>query len=104
MIRKRFYEYENRPNLDIKEVFKNLAGLRKYSFCKSHAYSYAQLVWYLAYMKAHYPEEFWKATLNHNQSHYRGWVHKYEAERAGVYWLDHSLSRNDKIYLYKGTE
>jgi len=100
-IRKRFYEYENRPNLDIKEVFKNLAGLRKYSFCKSHAYSYAQLVWYLAYMKAHYPEEFWKATLNHNQSHYRGWVHKYEAERAGVYWLDHSLSRNDKSIYTK---
>ncbi len=100
-IRKRFYQYENRPNIDIKEVFKNLAGLRKYSFCKSHAYSYAQLVWHLAYMKAHYPKEFWKATLNHNQSHYRSWVHKYEAERAGVYWLDHTLSRNDKSIYTK---
>ena len=52
-------------------------------------------------MKAHYPKEFWKATLNHNQSHYRSWVHKYEAERAGVYWLDHTLSRNDKSIYTK---
>jgi hypothetical protein len=52
-------------------------------------------------MKAHHPKEFWKATLNHNQSHYRGWVHKYEAHRAGINWLDHTLSRNDKSIYTK---
>ena len=64
-----------------KKIFKDL---RKYSFCKSHAYSYAQLVWQLGYMKAHHPYEFWKSTLRHCQSSYRKWVHKYEAKLVGV--------------------
>ncbi len=67
-----------------KQVLQKLANLRKYSFCKSHAYSYAQLVWQLGYMKAHYPAAFWRATLKHCQSSYRRWVHLFEARLAGV--------------------
>ena len=63
---------------------KALDDLRKYSFCKSHAYSYAQLVWQLGYMKAHHPMQFWSAALRHCQSAYRKWVHIYEAKLAGV--------------------
>ena len=62
------------------EVLNKLKNLRKYSFCKSHAYSYAQLVWQLAYVKAHFPDKFWKATLNHCDSSYRKWVHYYEQD------------------------
>lgn len=65
-------------------VLSQLKNLRQYSFCKSHAFSYAQLVWQLAYMKAHYPAAFWRATLKHNESAYRRWVHLYEARLAGV--------------------
>jgi hypothetical protein len=65
-------------------VITKLEDLRKYSFCKSHAYSYAQLVWQLGYMKAHYPQDFWQATLRHAQSSYRKWVHLYEAKCVGV--------------------
>ncbi len=61
-----------------------LRNLIKYSFCKSHAYSYALLVWQLGYMKVHYPYEFWKSTLKHCSSQYRKWVHLYEARLAGV--------------------
>lgn len=66
------------------EIFAALRNLRKYSFCKSHAFSYAQLVWQLAYMKANHPQAFWKATLKHCESSYRKWVHFYEAQQAGV--------------------
>lgn len=66
------------------DVLAQLKNLRQYSFCKSHAFSYAQLVWQLGYMKAHYPEAFWRATLKHNESSYRKWVHLYEARCAGV--------------------
>jgi hypothetical protein len=66
------------------ELFEACKDLRKYGFCKSHAFSYAQLVWQLAYMKAHYPREFWLATLTHCQSSYRKWVHVYEARLAGT--------------------
>jgi hypothetical protein len=65
-------------------VLTRLRNLRRYSFCKSHAFSYAQLVWQLGYMKAHYPAAFWRATLQHCESSYRKWVHLYEARCVGV--------------------
>ena len=81
------------PNLKV--LYSKLKNLQKYSFCKSHAYSYAQLVWQLAYMKANYPKQFWMATLNHCQSSYRKWVHYYEARCAGVEVSKLTLKRND---------
>jgi hypothetical protein len=61
-----------------------LENLRDYSFCKAHAYSYAQLVWKLAWCKVHMPTEFWTAVMKHSDSYYRRWVHIYEARLAGV--------------------
>ena len=55
-----------------------------YSFCKSHAVSYAQLVWALAYEKTHNPHRFCMAALNHCHSEYRKWVHFREAKRSGL--------------------
>ena len=78
------------------ELYEACKDLRKYSFCKSHAYSYAQLVWLLGYMKAHHPKEFWKAALIHCKSSYRKWVHMYEARLAGVV-LSNS-TQNKSIY------
>jgi DNA polymerase III alpha subunit len=62
----------------------NLKQLQLYSFCKSHALSYAQLVWALAYWKLRSPHEFWIAALNHCNSEYRDWVHKREARSSGL--------------------
>ena len=66
------------------ELENQLKNLRHYSFCKSHSYSYAQLVYQLAYQKAHHPKEFWKSTIKHVCSSYRKWVHLYEATINGV--------------------
>lgn len=62
----------------------DLDQLALYSFCKSHAISYAQLVWALAYQKAHNPHFFWIATVNHCHSQYRRWVHWREARCSGL--------------------
>lgn len=56
-------------------VLDRLSNLKKYSFCKSHAYSYAKLVWALAYQKYYDPINYWVSTLNHCNSMYRTWVH-----------------------------
>ena len=54
--------------------------LHLYSFCKSHALSYVQLVYHLAYVKANNPTQFWKSASKHALScNYRKWVHIYEA-------------------------
>ncbi len=77
----------------INKVVDDLNQLIYYSFCKSHAISYAQLVWALAYWKAHRPHEFWAAALNHCHSEYRKWVHYREARCAGL-----ALSRSPPPY------
>lgn len=65
-------------------IIDDLEQLMYYSFCKSHALSYAQLVWCLAYWKAHHPHAFWCAALNHCNSEFRKWVHYREARSTGL--------------------
>ena len=74
----------NLSNKDRLYLTNALKNLRYYSFCKSHSYSYAQLVYKLAYQKAHNPAKFWRSTLKNNHSSYRKWVHLYEAARSGI--------------------
>ncbi len=65
-------------------IMNELDYLVLYSFCKSHAVSYAQLVWALSYEKAHNTHRFWMAALNHCHSEYRKWVHYREARCSGL--------------------
>lgn len=69
----------------IKNILKSLSNLHLYSFCKSHALSYAQLVYHLAYVKANNPNKFWKSAIKHASScNYKKWVHIYEASLYNV--------------------
>jgi DNA polymerase III alpha subunit len=87
-------------NVKKKSLLGDLHQLAKYSFCKSHALSYAFLVWRLAYLKVRHPHEFWVSTLNHNHSEYRRWVHMREARCSGL--LLSRASAPYKLGLRKG--
>lgn len=65
-------------------ILNNFKRLSLYSFCKSHAISYGQLVWALAYQKARKPQEFWVTALNHCESMYAKWVFYRHAVAAGL--------------------
>lgn len=65
-------------------VLENFKRLSLYSFCKSHAISYGQLVWALAYQKVRKPKEFWVTALNHCESMYEKWVFYRHAAAAGL--------------------
>ena len=82
------YELKNKhPDFDedkIDIIVTLLEQLQEYSFCKSHAISYAKLVWALAYQKTYNPIQFWVSTLNNCCSSYRKWVHFREAKKAGI--------------------
>ena len=87
-----------------KKLLEQLKNLRCYSFCKSHALSYAQLVWKLAYLKKKYPKAFWKSTLLYTQTSYKKWVHYYEAHLVGINF-HHVLFQKDKsVYSNKKKE
>ena len=79
-------------------IEKSLANLRSYSFCKSHSYSYAQLVYKLAYQKAHNPKKFWYATLKHASSSYRKWVHLYQAHLCNIDTVNLLSNNEQSIY------
>ena len=92
-----FCEEMNVPEDKVTEMMTKLRNVSKYGFCKSHAYSYGQLVWQLAYMKAHHPLRFWKATLHHAQSSYKRWVHLTEAWADG-YYVDPFNQSDKSVY------
>ena len=79
-------------------TMRQLKCLRKYGFCKAHAYSYAQLVWQLAYTKVHSPKRFWRAALRNCSSFYRKWVHMHEASRAGVDITSEMEQKDRSVY------
>jgi len=76
---KRMVDSKKYTSEQIDEVVTQLECLQEYGFCKSHSYSYAYLVYALAYLKYYFPREFWKATINYCHSSYRSWVHYREA-------------------------
>ncbi len=76
-----------KPDWDTEKIdliYSQLECLQEYSFCKSHAYSYAMLVYILCYYKIYKPKDFWRATLKHCNTSYRKWTHFRGAKKAGV--------------------
>jgi hypothetical protein len=67
-----------------KAVLAELARFSDYSFCKSHAVSYAGIAWQECYLKAHAPVAFACAVLNNHEGAYPRRVHVEAAKRCGV--------------------
>ena len=79
------------PTQTAQRIVRNVAHIDKYSFCKSHAYSYGYLCWALLWHKAHNNLAFWKAVLLHGRSQYEDWVYLRQSIRDG-----HRLELYDK--------
>lgn len=100
-----YRQFKEKKKVD--KIFEQLEQLRYYSFCKSHAYSYANMVYCLAYQKHYNPKKFWVATLNNCNSSYRKWVHFREAKKSGIkitlgkkpwYFVNNELRSDKSIY------
>jgi len=72
------------PPETARDLWRQMAKFTGYSFCMSHAASYAQLAVASAWLKAHHPAAFWTAALNNNQGMYEKRVYVEEARRGGV--------------------
>lgn len=77
-----------------KSMWVQMAKFNSYSFCRAHAASYAMLAYVSAYLKTHYPLEFWTACLNNNQSMYHPRVYVEQAKRTGVGFLLPDVNRS----------
>ena len=86
--------------IDNKYVLHKLKYICKYSFCKAHAYSYAQLVYTLAYAKYYYKDKFWCSVLKHSQSMYKKWVHYFQAHLSNIHIQKNiQYKEDDSIYV-----
>ena len=84
---RRFLDGCTRNGLDrgyARSMWVQMAKFNSYSFCRAHAGSYAMLAYAVAYLKGHYPVQFWAAALNNNQSMYHPRVYVEQAKRSGV--------------------
>jgi len=50
------------------DIFERMSAFAKYGFNKAHSVSYAEIAYETAYLKAHYPTEFYAAALTSNIS------------------------------------
>ncbi|OHB51197.1 MAG: hypothetical protein A2Y10_08735 [Planctomycetes bacterium GWF2_41_51] len=55
-----------------------------YSYCKAHATVYANIAWQTAYLKAHYPQEFYTSLFNNHHGMYPLRIYVWDAIRSGV--------------------
>jgi DNA-directed DNA polymerase III PolC len=81
-----------------KDMWVQMAKYNAYSFCRAHAASYAQFAYAGAYIKTHWPAEFWTAALNNNQSMYPPRVYIDAARRDGVRIAGADVNRSQKEF------
>lgn len=61
--------------INIEQLIRSLNRMSKYGFCKSHAISYAKLIFKLYYHKLKNPKIFWKSTIKSIKGYYNDWVY-----------------------------
>jgi DNA-directed DNA polymerase III PolC len=87
------------PEATIAEQWLLLTHFRRYTFCKSHAVSYALLAWRCAYAKVHRPPAFWAAVLNNNQGVYPRRVYVEALKRAGLRMLLPCVNHSEEAFI-----
>jgi DNA-directed DNA polymerase III PolC len=81
-----------------KSMWVQMAKYNAYSFCRAHAASYAVLAYAGAYLKAHWPLEFWCSALNNNQSMYPTRCYVEQAKRGGVRFAPPDANRSQEEF------
>jgi DNA-directed DNA polymerase III PolC len=90
------------PEAVIAEQWQLLTHFRRYTFCKSHAVSYALIAWRCVHAKAHHPGYFWTAVLNNNQGVYPRRVYVEAVKRAGGRVLLPCVNRSEETFAPEG--
>ena len=85
-----------------RSLWVQMAKFNAYSFCRAHAGSYGRLAWAVAYLKAHWPVEFWTAALNNNQSMYHPRLYVEQAKRTGIDFLLPDVNHSAAEYSARG--
>lgn len=69
---------------EIEEIWNTLKYFSSYTFNKAHAHSYAWSAYLSAFLKTHYPVQFFASLLNCEGGYYPLWEYIEEAKRKGI--------------------
>lgn len=82
---------------EAEEIFRQIEASGSYSFNKSHSYAYATIAFWTAYMKAHYPLEYYAASMSTVGSE-KAPLYMQEARRRGIKIVPPILSNLGRDY------
>ncbi|MBO5023932.1 MAG: DNA polymerase III subunit alpha [Clostridia bacterium] len=84
---------------DAEEIFDNMASFAKYAFNKSHATAYAYISYRTAYLKAHYPCEYFAALISSvSDSLTKSASYIEEAKKMRIQVLGPDINESRKTY------
>ncbi len=83
------------------EIWRQIASFAGYSFCKGHSAAFAVLSYQVAYLKAHFPAEFFAGLLTNQGGFYGAGAYLQEARRWGIEIQGPCV--NESQYDYTGT-
>ncbi|MCR3922340.1 MAG: DNA polymerase III subunit alpha [Firmicutes bacterium] len=83
-------------------VFDHLCRFAGYGFNKAHSAAYALVSYWTAYLKQHYPVEFYAALLSAGFGYYGSAVYVYEARTRGIAVLPPHVNRSGINFAVEG--
>lgn len=83
-------------------VWEQISNFASYAYCKAHAATYGELAYQCAYLKTHYPAEFFSAVLANGGGFYSSPVYVNEAQRRGVNLLPPDINKSNFSYQREG--
>jgi len=76
-------------------IWDEILRFAAYSYCKAHATVYANIAWQTAYLKAHYPQQFYCSLFNNHHGMYPLRVYVWDAKRHGIKVLPPHVNYSD---------
>jgi len=87
----------------IDAIWAMIMSFAGYSFCKPHSASYAQVSFKSAYLRAHYPAEFFAAVVSNQGGYYSTFAYLSEGRRMGLTILPPDINASMWAYTGSGT-
>jgi DNA-directed DNA polymerase III PolC len=90
---------QNIPDSITREIWRQIVSFAGYSFCKGHSAAFAMLSYQVAYLKAHYPAEFFAAVLSNGGGFYEAGAYIQEARRMGLRIMLPCVNESEREYV-----
>ncbi len=90
------------PVASLAQLWDMICSFQGYSFCKAHSASYALVSFKLAYLKRHFPLQFFLSVINNGGGYYSRQTYLNECRRMGVTILLPDVNKSEAAYTAEG--